>query len=398
MAAAAEHVEDEIQNQEVPEPTLRDQLLDARDESVARQTDRPVEEIREERQRDPSGRFTKTDRQNDRERADAGGNQGKSGGRVTDRPGSAAAGSVVRPATDGSNSGNAAAPAANGGNASPGVAPQPVEAPQSWAAHEKALWQSIPEAARAVITRREAEAHQVLTRHDQVRQVGNEFMKAANEFAPLIQARGNNPAALWREYLGILHRLESSDPVSRTQLFREIGQRMGIDIQGQSPSPQQQPQLPVHPAIAQMSQEWNAFKHQQAQEQQRQAQAAREREEAEMQQTASEIESFRSNPANKHFEAVSSLMASLLRGEHAQTLEEAYALAVKAHPEVSQAIAAELQAAQQAEEKKRQVAALAKRKSGSVRGGYGGAIEQSGSRGSVREDLQAAFEAARGRI
>lgn len=401
MAAAAEHVEEHIEQQ--PEPTLREQLIEARDEAVARQTgeveDTPA------RARDEGGRFTKGENNENR--------PARGSDPASQKPGKPAASaprrddqSIADPVTQSRNG----SPDGTNRNAVSGVAAQPTQsavepAPQSWTAAEKAAWANIPAEARAAISRREAEIHKTVTQHDQVRSVGNEFMRAATEYGPLIQARGNNPVGLFREFLGILNTIHTSDPVSRGQFLRDLSVRLGADpralgvqapADGQQPSPQSVP--PIHPAFQQMSQEWNAFKQQQAQEKQRQAQEAQQREELEMQQTAAEIDSFRSKPEAKHFDVVNGLMASLLRDGHASNLEEAYNLAVRAHPEVSKAVAAEEQATRAAEEQKQREAARKRRAGGSVRGGYGGAQEVTGSKGSVRDDLVAAFESARGRV
>lgn len=275
-------------------------------------------------------------------------------------------------------------------------APTAVEPPQGWSAAEKAVWSTVPPAAQAAIVRREADMHRKFTEHDEVRSVGNQFMSAANEHAQLIQARGGNPVGLFREFLGLLNRIHTSDAAGRAQLFRQVAAQNGVNFDqppasGQAPSPQPQA-LQLPPPVLQTVQEWNAFKA-------RQEQDVRDREAAEMQQTTAEIETFRSDPAHPHFTAVTGLMASIIRSGVASTLEEAYSLAVKAHPETSKALEAEATAKRQAEEAARQKAIAARRKAGSVRSGPGGAApELNGSKGSVRDDLKAAMESVRGRI
>lgn len=238
--------------------------------------------------------------------------------------------------------------------------------------------------------------HRKLTEHDEVRSVGNQFISTANEHAQLIQARGGNPVALFKEFLGILHRLHTGDPATKAQLLRQVAAQNGVNFDqpqsnGQAPSPQPQNfQLP--PPVIQTVQEWNQFKA-------RQEQDVRDREAAEMQQTTNEIETFRSDSAHPHFNAVTGLMASIIRSGVASTLEEAYSLAVKAHPETSKALEAEATAKRQAEEATRQKALAARRKAGSIRSGPGGFTpELNGSKGSVRDDLKAAMESVRGRI
>lgn len=228
-------------------------------------------------------------------------------------------------------------------------------------------------------------------------------MRTANEFAPIIQARGGNPVALFREFMGILRNLQTQDPTQRAALFRDIAARNGVDLsagkpaEASSPSPSgEQPQIP--PSLMQMSREWDAHKRQLAESRERQAQEARAKQEAEMQETAAEIDAFRSKPENQHFDAVKDLMASILRGGAAESLEQAYQIAVRAHPEVSKLIEQQNEAARKAEEAKRAKADAARRKAGSVRSGPGNTPEVTGSRGTVRDDLRAAFEEVRGRI
>ncbi len=259
------------------------------------------------------------------------------------------------------------------------------------------MWATVPPAAQSAIVRREQDFHRKLTEHDEIRSVGNQFMSTANEHAQLIQARGGNPVGLFKEFLGILNRLHTGDASTKAQMLRQIATQNGVNFDqptppGQAPSPPQ-PGFQLPPPVLQTVQEWNAFKQQQEQQ-------IRDREAAEMQQTTSEIETFRSNAAHKHFDTVTGLMASILRGGAASTLEEAYSLAVKAHPETSKALEAEATAVREASEAARRKAEKARRMSGSVRSGPGGTppSELNGSKGSVRDDLKAAMDSVRGRI
>jgi hypothetical protein len=286
----------------------------------------------------------------------------------------------------------------------PGVgSTQPVAlpAPNGWKAEEKALWAKVPAEVQHVINRREQEAHRAITSQDEVRLVGNNFMQAANEYAPLIQARGGNPVALFREFLGIIHQIQNSDPANRANLFRQLAAQNGADLrqlgfpgQPNAPGPQQ-PNIPIDQLVQRRVNE--AF-----QARQRQDTEARER--AEMQATNGEIESFRSKvdasgqPAYPYFDHVTSLMASILGGGVASTLEEAYQLAVKAHPETSALVAqAEQAKARKVEEQRRKVETK-RRAAGSIRGGPGSASQPNGKDRSIRDELTAAFEEARGRV
>lgn len=407
MAAAEKVLAEEIE--QAPEPSLREQIESARDEVIDRQQESGLVDAPKEgeRTRDASGRFTRSEKNEttatQSEEADRSSGKGSQGsGSQSGALSAVHAGDHQNnaPTSDTGRSGSV-------GSQAPASALDP--APQGWTPGAKAQWNSLPDWARAEISRRETETHRAITAQDEVRRVGNDFMRIATQHAPLIQARGGNPVALFNEFLGILNTLHSSDPTQRAAVFRDLAARNGADLRALLPQPQtgEQPtaspqsaqaQQPIHPAIAQMSQEWNAFKRQQQEYQQRQQEETRQREEAERQQTTAEIMEFRSKPGHEHFDTVKGLMTSLLLSESASSLEEAYQLAVKAHPETSKVLEQQAQAAAEAEAAKRAKTEAAKRKAGSLRPGVGNVPEVTGSKGSIRDDLRAAFDQARGRV
>jgi hypothetical protein len=264
----------------------------------------------------------------------------------------------------------------------------------------------VPPEVQHIINRRESDVARKISEQDEVRLVGKGFMEAANEFAPVVQARGGNPVGLFREFLGILSQIHNSDPASRAALFQRLAANNGVDLRAFGTQPQQpgasgqpnlpsQPQIPLQTLIAQtVQQQFEA----------RQAQEARAREAQEMQATANEIETFRGTlneqgqPAYPYFDHVTSLMAAILSNGGAQTLPEAYQLAVRAHPETSKLIAQAEQVAlaKKAEDKRRLEAK--RRAGGSLRGGPGNAAPANGKDRSIRDELRAAFEEARARV
>lgn len=392
--------EDDVVADETVEPkerTIREEIEAARDEINARGSsdDRsePVRPVVENagggegdtrqvqaggRQRGPDGKFTRADADGGREEQPSAGTQ-----QTTQQPGQQSDGSTQHGS----------------------VQPVALPAPQSWSAEEKKLWAQVPAAAQQIVTRREQEAHRRITEQDEVRTIGNQFMSTANEFAPIIQSRGGNPVALFREFLGIIHQIQNSDPANRGALFRQLAMQNGADLRamGQPTGPgtpnaqgQQQPNVPIDQLVQRAVNE-------QFQARQRQEQEAREQ--AEIETTNREIEAFRSKvdangqPAYPYFGHVTSLMASILGGGAASTLEEAYQLAVKAHPETSALIEQSNQAAARAAEEKRLKAQAARRKAGSIPPGVGNSPQANGAGNrSIRDELKAAFEESRGRV
>jgi hypothetical protein len=374
--AAEQVVADEVEDK--PEPTLREQLESSLEEVQARQeSEHGGHESVSETERSESAAV---------QEPDAGRARGPDGKFARAQP----------PA-------ETPQPSQSAGNAAPQQPVQPVAlpAPTSWKAEEKALWAKVPAEVQQVLHRREQDVHRALTTQDEVRSLGNQFMATANEYAPIINARGITPVALFRENLGIIAQLNNPDPAVRANMVRQIAASSGVDIRslmGQPPNaqnPQGQPNIPIDQLVQRQVNE--AF-------QARQQQEAQARERAEMQATNSEIESFRSKvdangqPAYPYFDHVTSLMASILGGGVASTLEEAYQLAVKAHPETSQLIAQAETAAARAKEDAKRKAEAKRRAGGSIRSSPGTPVMANGKDRSIRDELKSAFEEARGRI
>lgn len=124
---------------------------------------------------------------------------------------------------------------------------------------------------------------------------------------------------------------------------------------------------------------------------------------ASLAQAQATITSFANDPANLYFENVKDDVALLLESGRASTLKDAYDMAIWASPEVRplliSAQSAEHQAAAQAkakDEAAKAKAAQAKASSGSVTGApTPGAAPPAAPKGSLREELEAAWATAR---
>jgi hypothetical protein len=387
--------EDEVVADDTPEPkerSIREEIEAARDEINAR------DESGDDAGADHSGSPV----------SDRGDGRGTNG-RFASRQAASGADQAVPDKSsqqtqqpENSQSGGEQVPAVSGQQPAAHVA---LPAPQSWSAQEKQLWSQLPAAAQQIVARREQEAHRRITEHDEIRGVGNQFMLAANEFAPMIQARGGNPVGLFREVLSIINQIHNSDPGNRANIFRQLAAQNGVDLRalgmqsqqsGAQPQNTQQSNVPIDQLVDRaVDQRLQA----------RQRAEAQQREQAEIEATHSEIEAFRSKvdangqPSFPHFETLTGLMSAILSAGNATTLEEAYQLAVKAHPETSKAIEQQAQAAAQAAEDKRRKAEAARRKGGSLRTGAGSPPQANGTGNrSIGDELRAAFAEAKSRV
>lgn len=237
-----------------------------------------------------------------------------------------------------------------GETAAPVEAAQPIDAPASWSAEDKAIFSNLPPEAQKVIAQRESERERFLTQKSQ------EAAKFKSQYEPLNSlieprrnlwaANGYSPDQAIGQIIAIAEQA-TADPVKFIQQFASDN---GIDLTALAqPNAQGQSQAPnLAPVITEI----NAIKQQLHAEKQ----AA----------INSQIEAFRSAPGHEHFDEVRTDMAALLKEARAKDMQEAYEKACWAHPAVRTQM---LEAQRKADEQKRidaakQAAAKAQKSAG----------------------------------
>jgi hypothetical protein len=384
MSAAAQAVAsqvndssgDEQNDTTTPEPSLRDTILAAVEEHTSGGDDDSAASD-SNRARDERGRFTaakETATTVTSTTTSAATSESTGAARATDRPAAAATASET--------------PAAGASVAAE------IPAPQSWTAVAKAKWNEIPAEVRAEISKRESDVHRQFTRIDEERQFARQMQQTLAPFAETIRAEGGNVHEIIQNVLNTARALRTADPQVKGQMLLNVARQYGADLQAAA---QQQAAVPPH--VVQMQSELhqlrNYVQQQQASQQQQQAAA----QQAEQARVESEIETFRSDPKHPHFDTVRGVMAALIQSGEAANLDTAYSMAVYARPDIRNSLLAEQTAQANAAVAVQQKAQNARRKGSSVRGGPGGstAAAASGDR-SLREELAAAMEEARGRV
>jgi len=268
--------------------------------------------------------------------------------------------------------------------------PQVIAAPPSWSNTAKAKWNELPTEVRAEIAKREADVHKGFTKMDEERAFGRELQKIMAPYEPLIRSEGGTHATAVQQLLNTAYILRNGDPLTKARVMAETCQRFGVDfsVLGNAQQPQQ-----VDPQVATLQQELAQLKGYISQQQQS--------EQARIEQDALQtVEAFKSDPAHAYFDAVQGRMAELLTSGVAKDLSQAYETAVWERPDLRQQLLAK-QAQPQAtgQNVSRLKAEKARTKAVSVRGGAGGVQPTAPNpNASVREDLEAAFREASGRI
>lgn len=194
-------------------------------------------------------------------------------------------------------------------------------APSSWKREIAEKWKDVPVEVRAEIQRREDDYHKGIEQYKSFAQVGHAFERAITPNMDLIQAGGVNPIQAI-EYLFNAHRtLTYGNPQEKAAAIGRIARDCGIDLATVQPPP------PVDPAVRQLQQQ-----NQQLQQFQRSVM------DQQNQTAQSEIEQFRANPANVHFEVVKDDMSLLLQSGRATSLQDAYDKTVWMRPDIRKSL------------------------------------------------------------
>lgn len=281
------------------------------------------------------------------------------------------------------------------------AAPVKDEPPKSWKAGPKAKWGSLDPEVRAEIQRREQDHVKVMNRamseSASARQFANTFVETLRPYEARIRASGSHPIEMINRFFQADYILSSTSPVNAARYMAELIQSYGIDIKeldnalaGAGPTDPVADR--VEQLLAQRLAPLGSFLEQQ-QHQSRQQDILR------AQQADSEVAAMASDPKYPHMETVRTEMADLIDYYAAKgvflTLDSAYNKAVSLNPELG-AQSARRQVMQQAANVNNQTRrALAA--SASVSGSPGGSPTAGKGNGSLRDSIEAAWNAHSGR-
>jgi gas vesicle protein len=220
------------------------------------------------------------------------------------------------------------------------TAPEPVEpkperrAPSSWkpAAQEAFLKADrgeplTPEEVRiltAEAERRESDFHRGVESFKTHAQKARAYEQAIAPYQQTLNQLGVDAPTAISKLLQADHTLRYADPVAKAQYFQSLAQQYGIDL-GQVQNVQ-----PQDPQTQYLMQQLNELR----QTQQMWQNSIQEQERS---KANHELESFATSDKS-HFEAVRNDMADLLESGKAQSLEQAYEMAIWMRPDVRQTL------------------------------------------------------------
>lgn len=274
-------------------------------------------------------------------------------------------------------------------------------APASWTKEAKEAWATVPLAARQEIIRREGEVSRALQESAQSRELMNTLDRMVQPYMGRLRANNVHPLQSIDNLLQADHLLATGAQPQRAAFLAKIIKDYQIDINeldnalaGQlqgKPNQYQDLQGMIQQAIQPLMAPIQNWQQQQAQE------AIRTQEEM-----ARQVQRMELDPKFEHFHTVRELMADLVES-HAKRglalgIEDAYNMAVQAHPETSQIVRqrAEQEAARQVLQRNQEAVNKARGASVSVGSSVPTGTPAPAGGLSLRDTIEAAVTAAGG--
>ena len=212
---------------------------------------------------------------------------------------------------------------------------QALKPPSSWKPAAREKWAALPPEVQAEAARVDREVRQTMQESADARKNWDAYNKAIAPYAGMIAAEGSNPIQAAANLMQTAHALRTAPPALKAQYVAKIITDYAVDINHLA----QALDRPGQPAAApQAQQQFRDPRFDQFLgdlEQQK-----RQREAAVLQESAAEVEGFMADAefGDDVRQDMADLMDLAARRNRAMSVEEAYALACKQHPEVSQIV------------------------------------------------------------
>jgi hypothetical protein len=272
-------------------------------------------------------------------------------------------------------------PAATEQPASP--APAELKAPSQWKPAVREEWNKLPRAVQEEIVRREGDSMRLIGSVGPKIRLADEVTQHLQPFAERLQQGGVAPTAFIGDVFNTVKTLASGSMEEKAEAVANIVQSYGIDLRVLDHLLTQRIQQPpeVLQARRLAAQAQTVLNNQQTQaSQQTRAEADKA------------IAAFGADPKHEFFPDVRELMADLVEAGRANTLDDAYAAAIWAHPDTRKILLQREAEARTVAKNNR--ASAARRASASISGApsTSGVASPNAAAMSLRESLEAAFD------
>lgn len=195
-----------------------------------------------------------------------------------------------------------------------------TKAPNSWKPAIAEKWKDIPKEVQDEIIRREDNYHEGIKSYKAAADLGDTFHHIAKDYVQDLNTRGIRPLDAIKNFFEIDKILMHGTNDQKLDIFTRIAANAGINFDGSGNYEFQDN------TIIELKNELNSLKSQLS--------AINNREVANTtSQLEQQVNTFASDPSNKHFATVQTIMERLIRSGDAKGLQEAYDKALWLHPD-----------------------------------------------------------------
>jgi hypothetical protein len=258
--------------------------------------------------------------------------------------------------------------------------------PQSWGASAKAKFGELPPEIQQEVVKRERDFDKGLQQNAGLANFGRSLAEVISPYQAMLHAEGSDPVTVVSDLMKTAYLLRTAPAPQKLQLFRQVAQQFGVDLNGLTAQAEDVYVDPQIAAIQARQQQLEQYLQQQHFAAQQASQASQTQETSRL---TSEIEEFSSDPAHPHFEEVRPYMAALLKSGQAQGLDDAYEQATWGRPEIRASLMEAQEAKRKAEAARRakdaQAAAV------SVRGAPHGGSGLPAPKDSLRAEIESLY-------
>lgn len=275
-----------------------------------------------------------------------------------------------------------------------GDEPDPVEAPHSWSAEDKKVFESLPREAQEIVARRERERDEGT--HKRLEEVAP-LRNVAEKYQGYLKQLNTTPEAAFDWLMSSEYALRTGTPEQKMNALQTIARDYGISLPtAKAPAGDDDDDSYVDPQVAALQQEIAELKGQFTSRQL----AEQASQKSQVEQTITEFAEAKTEagaPAHPYFSDVEADMAALAQADRAAgktpDIADLYERACWQNPSIREKLLSEQQseAQRKAVEEKRKRAAKAKKASKSVSSSSGsGAPRAADKEESVRDSIRAA--------
>jgi hypothetical protein len=209
------------------------------------------------------------------------------------------------------------------------------DVPIGWDKTDTEEWNTLSEKAQDQFLKRDKQYATKIQQSAEGKQFADTIKQVEAPFQAMIQAEGANTVTAYQNYLKTAYTLRTGSPEQKAQVLNDLARTFNVPVQGGGNAPAgQEDDIYVDPDIQALQQTIAAQNQRIAQMENGVAQREQSAQQDEIQSIDQDIDSFAKAEGHEHFSEVRLLMGALMTGGQAGDMDEAYEMAINAHPKI----------------------------------------------------------------